>query len=195
VSRTGLCRGAPSEEDVYLAAGAPGYGESAVEKRVWVPSQVEGIAASAMDDSQTTKVSPELRLGQLVRVSSGYVPKKSMQLFLLQWTKLVLPVYSSRVQGCMSARLLVGEKEGTNENGSRAGMNSVVVITEWSTPDALAAAIKCQEYTSAMQQIVGCFQGPPEVRTYGQEAKYSWVGGKSEIEKSPSEHLPLLYYF
>ena len=202
MSRSGLCRGAPSEEDVYLEAGAPGYGENAVERKAW--SSTPTVVGVATDSTNTgfpavalphTQLAALEQLGQLVRVSSGVVPKKSMPYFLQQWTILALPAYKA-LSGCVSARLLVGEKSSEPVEeliGTRAGINSVVVITEWKSAEALAAASESQVYTNAMKQILGNFRGTPVVNTYGQEEKYAWVVDGKAPEKRRNEDITVYF--
>jgi hypothetical protein len=215
MGRSGICRGQPSEEDVYLAAGAPGYGEHAVERKAWVcppPTLAplappgDGHAAASQEGvgvgrssaaggggggGGTTHpgVPTTPLLGGIIRLSTGVVPKKTMPYFLQQWKILALPAYQA-LPGCVSARLLVGEKSkemeeeglaGKPEVGTRGGDNTVVVVTEWRDLEALSGASQVLEYTQAMRQISGHFKGAPVVQTLGQEKVYAFVA-KSEEE-------------
>lgn len=212
MGRSGICRGQPSEEDVYLAAGAPGYGEHAVERKAWVrpptpapsppgeasvDSQVGagagvGVGSHSVGSSAGVLLPPTTPLGGIIRLSTGVVPKKTMPYFLQQWKILALPAYQA-LPGCVSARLLVGERskggegEGGAENnkpevGTRGGDNTVVVVTEWRDLEALSGASQVLEYTQAMRQITGHFKGAPVVQTFGQEKVYTFVTARTEEE-------------
>jgi hypothetical protein len=134
--RSGLCIGAPTEEEAYLAAGAPGYGSQAV---VSVPTlRVQSATSTStsninIDNSTShehaaitntstpvtvtstavtsTRVSHEEMIGTLIRVSTGVVPRTALPAFVRVWQLLALPAYAS-ARGCMSARLVVGEDRG-----------------------------------------------------------------------------------
>jgi hypothetical protein len=147
VGRSGFCIGAPTEEEAYLAAGAPGYGDSAAppsSKRLYsAPPPPPGSAGDVADASNSAAGDAALRAqfdapgepappprarraaplagpGALVRVSTGAVARSALPAFVRVWQLLALPAYAA-APGCASARLVVGEdREGSGGSGVAA---------------------------------------------------------------------------
>ena len=192
LGRSGLCRGQPSEEDVYAAAGAPGYeGAAAAAPAGSAPAPAAAApAAAAAPPPPLAAAGPGASaaappLGQVVRLTRGIVAQKNLTSFLSTWRLLALPVYAA-LPGCTSARVLLGESEdaaerSTRDPGPRGSLKTVVVATEWRSAEDLAALTAgagpglASEH--AMKQLALHFRGELTVHTLGQEAVHCWQRG------------------
>ena len=191
LGRTGLTRGQPSEEDVYFAAGAPGYDalpaaapEAAAAASKPAPDMEAAAATSAAAPAAAAAAAS---LGQVVRLSRGVVPQKNLTSLLSTWRLVALPVYRG-LPGCLGARLLLGESESVQERstqdaGPRGGLKTVMVVTEWRAMGDLqgAESLAGQEgqqgraYSAAVKQLAAHFRGEVNVATFGQEEQYAYV--------------------
>jgi hypothetical protein len=132
--RVGYALTAPTDEELYLQAGVPGYGESSVPRRAtWgatAPEPSPGAAAAApalapaapaaapAAAAAAAAAAPPLGGARQLRVATGLVPLGSLPSFLSAWRLLALPAYRG-ADGCLGARLLLGEQRAAE--GAAAG--------------------------------------------------------------------------
>jgi hypothetical protein len=173
--RVGFALAAPTDEELYLRAGVPGYGETSVPRRQsWAaaaavpppPLPPPPSAESAPKHDPPSRAAPP-PAGAQVRVSTGLVPLGSMPSFLSAWRLLALPAYRG-LEGCLGARLLLGEQRAEEGAGRVRGgsLQVVVALTEWRDGAALAGVGSSAAYVSAMGVLGSYFKGAPEVATF-----------------------------
>jgi len=178
--RVGYALTAPTDEELYLQAGVPGYGESSVPRRpTWgaalAPEPAPAAPAPAAP-APAPAAPAAAAIAAQVRIATGLVPVGSLPSFLSAWRLLALPAYRG-IDGCLGARLLLGAQRaedaaaGAAERGRVRGgaLQVVVALTEWRDARALDAVQDSADYARAMGALAAYFKGAPEVVTYACE--------------------------
>lgn len=188
--RVGYALTAPTDEELYLDAGVPGYGETSLPRRpTWgaspapaapeLPPAPEPAPSPAREPFATAAAPlPPGGSARQLRIATALVPVGTLPSFLSAWRLLALPAYRA-VDGCTGARLLLGEQRaaadavgpGAGKGRVRGGALQVVVaLTEWRDARALADVQESGDYVRAMGVLAAYFKGAPEVATYAAES-------------------------
>lgn len=160
----------PTDEDLWMAEGAPGYDRPQSENPnrwqsahlPWQPddptkSGSAGDASptpsssSAEAESTTPTGSQLLSTGSFVRMATASLKPGMLRVLQGHYEEALLPLYRSQ-PGFRGAQLLASADEV-----------SVSTITWWATAEDAERAAEAPQYRSAMRQLAACFEGRPTV--------------------------------
>jgi hypothetical protein len=181
----------PSEEDFWLASGAPGYTEdhstaSAAAAAAAADARPTGAAARLAQAAAAAEAAAQWAPLPLVRVATGSVAVGNLSAFVRTYELLALPAYAA-CPGCLGARLLLGDVPAGASRGSlmatstgagRSAVMRVQSVTRWASQADLEAAQASEGYANAMRQLQTLFKSPPTaVEAFAEVAAWRGVGG------------------
>jgi hypothetical protein len=160
-----------SDEDYYLAAGAPGYTEEDLRHRTVAPSKALDADASSRTKplDGATSASPPPRAPAppqaspmpLQRRTSFSLPLSALPGFLAAWRLKAAPVFST-AKGGLGATLLVGGVPpgatlasllATSRTAARASRVAVEIASTWADPATMERCHATEGYTGAMAAL------------------------------------------
>lgn len=197
-----------SDEDYYMAAGAPGYTDTdlaeAAEKRARASIPRQDLSIDELDGDEADAIAEAISRQNsapplpILRRTTFTLPLASFPGFSAAWELRAVPAFRG-LSGCLGVTVLLrGVPEGatlaellaTARSGARGdgSVLTVEVASAWATPAAIAGAHEDAVYLAAMNTLAS-FLPPPEQQQQQASPGSAAAGGGAG---APSEHWVIL---